>query len=114
MKKLLSILSILALSFASISCSSDEKTQSEETAIKPELYAIGTTPVNRSVISKQYLFTLDNIKSFNSKTREMVFVNFEPNSSKNRNMYAQQSIASYHYVCIRSQQPTVYRPVFGL
>ena len=47
MKKLLSILSILALSFASISCSSDEKTQSEETGIKPELYAIGTTPVNR-------------------------------------------------------------------
>ena len=81
MKKLLSILSILALSFASISCSSDEKTQSEETVIKPELYAIGTTPINRSVISKHYLFTLDNIKSFNSKTREMVFVNFEPNSS---------------------------------
>lgn len=81
MKKLLSILSILALSFASISCSSDEKTQSEETVIKPELYAIGTTPVHRSVISKQYLFTLDNIKNFNSKTREMVFVNFEPNSS---------------------------------
>ena len=81
MKKLLSILSILALSFASISCSSDEKTQSEETVIKPELYAIGTTPVSRSAISKQYLFTLDNIKNFNSKTREMVFVNFEPNSS---------------------------------
>ena len=68
MKKLLSILSILALSFASISCSSDEKTQSEETGIKPELYAIGTTPVKRSVISQQYLFTLDNIKtSFENK-----------------------------------------------
>ena len=46
---------------------------------KTELFAVGTTFITRTT-AKPYLFTLENIKSFNVQTREIVFQDFEPTS----------------------------------
>ena len=69
---------MLILSFLFIGCNSeDEQVLTPAQVSKTELFAIGTTRMTRAT-SSLYLFTLDNIKSFNAQTREIIFQDFEP------------------------------------
>lgn len=79
-KKSLYALQVLILSFLFIGCNSeDEQVLTPAQVSKTELFAIGTTRMTRAT-SSLYLFTLDNIKSFNAQTREIIFQDFEPTS----------------------------------
>ena len=82
MKKSLYVLQVFIFSLLFISCSSEDnqaQTPTEQGA-QTELFAVGITRIARAFApaSKSYLFTLDNIKSFNVQTREIVFQGFEP------------------------------------
>ena len=81
MKKGLYVLQVLILSLLFIGCNSeDEQTPTPIVqGAKAELFAVGTTRITRAA-AKSYLFTLENIKSFNVQTREIVFQDFEPTS----------------------------------
>ena len=81
MKKGLYVLQVLILSLLFIGCNSeDEQTPTPIIqGAKTELFAVGTTFITRTT-AKPYLFTLENIKSFNVQTREIVFQDFEPTS----------------------------------
>ena len=79
-KKSLYALQVLILSFLFIGCNSEnEQVLTPAQVSKTELFAIGTTRMTRAT-SSLYLFTLDNIKSFNAQTREIIFQDFEPTS----------------------------------
>ena len=82
MKKSLYVLQVFIFSLLFISCSNEDnqtKTPADQGA-KTELFAVGSTRIARASVSasSSYLFTLDNIKSFNVQTREIVFQGFEP------------------------------------
>ena len=74
MKKGLYVLQVLILSLLFIGCNSeDEQTPTPIVqGAKTELFAVGTTRITRAA-AKPYLFTLENINSFNVQTREIVF-----------------------------------------
>ena len=82
MKKSLYVLQVFIFSLLFISCSSEDNQAQPpaEQGAQTELFAVGTTRIARAVAPapKSYLFTLDNIKSFNVQTREIVFQGFEP------------------------------------
>lgn len=80
MKKYFCVLQVLILSsLLFIGCSNEDEPVSTPTmqVSRTELFAIGTTRMTRAAPSS-YLFTLDNIKSFNEQTREIIFQDFEP------------------------------------
>ena len=82
MKKSLYVLQVFIFSLLFISCSNEDnqtKNPADQGA-KTELFAVGSTRIARASVSasSSYLFTLDNIKSFNVQTREIVFQGFEP------------------------------------
>ena len=82
MKKSLYVLQVFIFSLLFISCSSEDnqsQTPTEQGA-QTELFAVGSTRITKASVSasSSYLFTLDNIKSFNVQTREIVFQGFEP------------------------------------
>ena len=80
MKKYFCVLQVLILSsLLFIGCSNEDEPVSTPTmqVSRTELFAIGTTRMTRAA-SSSYLFTLDNIKSFNAQTREIIFQDFEP------------------------------------
>jgi len=80
MKKYFCVLQVLILSsLLFIGCSNEDEPVSTPTmqVSRTELFAIGTTRMTRAAPSS-YLFTLDNIKSFNAQTREIIFQDFEP------------------------------------
>ena len=81
MKKGLYVLQVLILSLLFIGCNSEDEQTSTPIVqgAKTELFAVGTTRITRAA-AKPYLFTLENIKSFNVQTREIVFQDFEPTS----------------------------------
>ena len=82
MKRNFCVLQAFIFSLLFIGCSNeDESAASTPTvqASKTELFAIGTARMTRAA-SSPYLFTLDNIKSFNAQTREIIFQDFEPTS----------------------------------
>ena len=82
MKKYFCVLQVLILSsLLFIGCSNEDEPVSTPTmqVSRTELFAIGTTRMTRAAPSP-YLFTLDNIKSFNAQTREIIFQDFEPTS----------------------------------
>ena len=81
MKKYFCVLQVFFLSLLFIGCSNEDEPVSTPPvqASKTELFAIGTTRMTRAT-STSYLFTLDNIKSFNVQTREIIFQDFEPTS----------------------------------
>ena len=82
MKKSLYVLQVFIFPLLFISCSNEDnqtKNPADQGA-KTELFAVGSTRIARASVSasSSYLFTLDNIKSFNVQTREIVFQGFEP------------------------------------
>ena len=80
MKKYFCVLQVLILSsLLFIGCSNEDEPVSTPTmqVSRTELFAIGITRMTRAA-SSSYLFTLDNIKSFNAQTREIIFQDFEP------------------------------------
>ena len=81
MKKGLYVLQVLILSLFFIGCNSEDEQTSTPIVqgAKTELFAVGTTRITRAA-AKPYLFTLENINSFNVQTREIVFQDFEPTS----------------------------------
>ena len=81
MKKGLYVLQVLILSLLFIGCNSEDEQTSTPIVqgAKTELFAVGTTRITRAA-AKPYLFTLENINSFNVQTREIVFQDFEPTS----------------------------------
>ena len=82
MKKSLYVLQVFIFSLLFINCSNeDNQAQTPvEQGSKTELFAVGSTRITKASVSasSSYLFTLDNIKSFNVQTREIVFQDFEP------------------------------------
>lgn len=104
MKKSLYVLQVFIFSLLLISCSSEDnqaQTPTEQGA-KTELFAVGSTRIARASVSasSSYLFTLDNIKSFNVQTREIVFQDFEP-TNKLFPIYRQIEVRSYDKVLLR-------------
>ena len=81
MKRYFCVLQAFIFSLLFIGCSNEDESASTPTvqASKTELFAIGTARMKRAA-SSPYLFTLDNIKSFNAQTREIIFQDFEPTS----------------------------------
>jgi len=81
MKRYFCVLQVFIFSLLFIGCSNEDESASTPTvqASKTELFAIGTARMTRAA-SSPYLFTLDNIKSFNAQTREIIFQDFEPTS----------------------------------
>ena len=81
MKSYFCVLQAFIFSLLFIGCSNEDESASTPTvqASKTELFAIGTARMTRAA-SSPYLFTLDNIKSFNAQTREIIFQDFEPTS----------------------------------
>lgn len=81
MKRYFCVLQAFIFSLLFIGCSNEDESASTPTvqASKTELFAIGTARMTRAA-SSPYLFTLDNIKSFNAQTREIIFQDFEPTS----------------------------------
>ena len=78
MIKSICLLQVFVLSLLFIGCSNGENQDAVDQGSKAELFAVGTTRITKSSPSTPYLFTLDNIKSFNAQTREIVFQDFEP------------------------------------
>ena len=82
MKKSLYVLQVFIFSLLLIGCSNEDNQAqtSVEQGPKTELFAVGSTRITKASVyaSSSYLFTLDNIKSFNVQTREIVFQGFEP------------------------------------
>lgn len=80
MKKSICLLQVFVLSLLFIGCTNGDNQVSApaEQGSKAELFAVGTTRRTKSSHLTPYLFTLDNIKSFNVQTREIVFQDFEP------------------------------------
>lgn len=74
MKRYFCVLQAFIFSLLFIGCSNEDESASTPTvqASKTELFAIGTARMTRAA-SSPYLFTLDNIKSFNAQTREIIF-----------------------------------------
>ena len=81
MKRYFCVLQAFIFSLLFIGCSNEDESASTPTvqASKTELFAIGTARMTRAA-SSPYLFTLDNIKSFNAQTHEIIFQDFEPTS----------------------------------
>ena len=67
---------------------------------KAELFAVGTTRITKSSHLTPCLFTLDNIKSFNVQTREIVFQDFEP-TNQLFPIYRNIEVHSYDKVLLR-------------
>ena len=103
MKKSLYVLQVFIFSLLFISCSNEDnqtKTPADQGA-KTELFAVGSTRIARASVSasSSYLFTLDNIKSFNVQTREIVFQGFEP-TNQLFPIYRNIEIHSYNKVLL--------------
>ena len=101
MKRYFCVLQAFIFSLLFIGCSNEDGSASTPTvqASKTELFAIGTARMTRAA-SSPYLFTLDNIKSFNVQTREIVFQDFEP-TNKLFPIYRNVEIRSYDKVLLR-------------
>ena len=82
MKKSICLLQVFVLSLLFIGCTNGDNQvlPPAEQGSKAELFAVGTTRITKSSHLTPYLFTLDNIKSFNAQTREIIFQDFEPTS----------------------------------
>lgn len=82
MKKRLYVLQVFVFSLLFVGCSNkdDQAPAPVDEGSKTELFAVGTTRITKAAtsVSNALLFTLDNIKSFNVQTREIVFQGFEP------------------------------------
>ena len=77
MKKVYIFLQMAFISLLLFNCSNDDENLLSKRVPKEELFAVESKPLTRANANK-YLFTIENIKSFNLKTREIVFVDFEP------------------------------------
>lgn len=77
MKKVYIFLQVAFISLLLFNCSNDDENLLSKRVPKEELFAVESKPLTRANANK-YLFTIENIKSFNLKTREIVFVDFEP------------------------------------
>lgn len=100
MKKSICLLQVFVLSLLFIGCSNGENQDAADQGSKTELFAVGTTRITRSAPSSSYLFTLDNIKSFNAQTREIVFQDFEP-TNQLFPIYRNIEVHSYDKVLLR-------------
>ena len=74
MKRYFCVLQAFIFSLLFIGCSNEDESASTPTvqASKTELFAIGTARITRAA-SSPYLFTLDNIKSFNGNPVRLFF-----------------------------------------
>ena len=102
MKKSICLLQVFVLSLLFIGCSNGDNQvlPPAEQGSKAELFAVGTTRITKSSHLTPYLFTLDNIKSFNAQTREIVFQDFEP-TNQLFPIYRNIEIHSYDKVLLR-------------
>ena len=102
MKKSICLLQVFVLSLLLIGCTNGDNQVSApaEQGSKAELFAVGTTRITKSSHLTPCLFTLDNIKSFNVQTREIVFQDFEP-TNKLFPIYRNIEVHSYDKVLLR-------------
>ena len=102
MKKSICLLQVFVLSLLFIGCTNGDNQvlPPAEQGSKAELFAVGTTRITKSSHLTPCLFTLDNIKSFNVQTREIVFQDFEP-TNKLFPIYRNIEIRSYDKVLLR-------------
>jgi len=102
MKKSICLLQVFVLSLLFIGCTNGDNQvlPPADQGSKAELFAVGTTRITKSSHLTPCLFTLDNIKSFNVQTREIVFQDFEP-TNKLFPIYRNIEIRSYDKVLLR-------------